>query len=81
MIIGEAIQFAGADRVLWGTDYCNIEDQLSLAVEGWRSFQIPEDMQKGYGYAPLTEEDKAKIFGLNLATLLDVPPRRRVPEV
>jgi len=80
MIIGEAIQFAGADRVLWGTDYCNLEGQLRLAVEGWRSFQIPEDLQRGYGYTPLTEEDKAKIFGLNLATLLDIEPRRRVPE-
>jgi len=80
-IIGEAIQFAGAGRIVWGTDYCNLEGQLSLAVEGWRSFQIPEDMIAGYGYTPIAEEDRRKIFGLNLANLLGIEIRRRVPGI
>ena len=78
-IIGEAIQFAGVDRVMFGTDYCNSEVQIKYAVEGFRNFQIPQDMQEGYGFAPISDEDRHKIFGLNLAKLLGIEPRRRVP--
>ena len=77
-VIGEAVRFVGVDRVIWGTDYCNLEFQISTAVAGFRDFQIPEDMQKGYGYKPLTESDKAKIFGLNMASVLRIKPERRV---
>jgi len=78
-IIGEAIQFASADKVLFGTDYCNSEIQIKYAVEGFRNFQIPKDLQEGYGFAPISDEDRRKIFGLNLAKLLEIEPRRRVP--
>jgi predicted TIM-barrel fold metal-dependent hydrolase len=77
-IIGEAIQFATADRVLFGTDYCNSETMIKYAVEGFRNLQIPQDMQEGYGFAPITDEDRRKIFGLNLAKLLGIEPKRRV---
>jgi hypothetical protein len=45
---------------------------------GMREFQIPEDMRKGYGYPEITEEDRRKIFGLNLAGLLGIEPKRRI---
>lgn len=77
-IIGEAIQFAGADRILFGTDYCNSEVQIKYAIEGLNTFQIPKDMQEGYGFAPITDEDRQKIFGLNLAKLLGIEPKRRI---
>lgn len=80
-IIGEAIQFASVDKVLFGTDYCNSEIQIKYAVEGFRNFQIPKDMQEGYGFAPISDEDRGKIFGLNLAKLLEIEPRRRVPGI
>ena len=78
-IIGEAIQFAGVDRVIWGTDYFGpgAELLLRLSVEGFREFQIPEDLQQGYGFWPLSKEDKRKIFGENLAKLLGIKPKRR----
>jgi hypothetical protein len=77
-LIGEAIRFAGPDKVVWGTDFAGFGAQIHAAVEGLRDFQIPEDMQAGYGYTPLTEDDKRKIFGENLARLLKVEIRRRV---
>ena len=80
-IIGEAIQFATADKVIFGTDYCNSEIMIKYAVEGFRNFQIPKDMQEGYGFEPITEEDRRKIFGLNLAKLLGIDPKRRVPKI
>jgi len=77
-VIGEAIQFATADRCIWGTDYCNSESGIKYAVDGWKDFQIPEDMQIGYGFSPITDEVRRKIFGLNLAKLLGIEPRKRV---
>jgi len=41
------------------------------------NFQIPEDMQESYGYMPISDEDKAKIFGGNLARLLDIDATKR----
>lgn len=77
-LIGEAMRFAGSDRIVWGTDFAGYGAQMRGAVEGLRDFQIPEDMQEGYQYAPLTEEDKRKIFGENLGKLLNLDIRRRV---
>ena len=77
-IIGEAMRWVGPDKIIWGTDYAGFGLQVRLAVTGLREFQIPEDMQKGYGYPALTDEDRRKIFGGNLARLLglDVSERR-----
>jgi hypothetical protein len=48
------------------------------AVKGLAEFRIPEDMQIAYGYPAITEEDKAKMFGGNLARLLGIEPKRRI---
>lgn len=77
-IIGEAIQFAGEDRVVWGSDFFGAGGLIRLAVQGLREFEMPEDLQKGYGYAPVTEEVKGKIFGENLAELLKIDTKRRI---
>ncbi|MFC1980975.1 amidohydrolase family protein [Chloroflexota bacterium] len=77
-LIGEAIEYVGIDRIVWGTDGVGPEAIFRNSVQGLADFQIPEDMQQGYGYQPLTEENKRKIFGLNLAKLLNIEPKRRV---
>lgn len=76
-ILGEAVRFVGSDRIIWGTDYAGFGAQIKAAVQGLREFQFPEDMREGYGYPALTDEDRAKIFGLNLAGLLGVDASRR----
>ncbi len=79
-IIGEALRFAGPDRLIWGTDYAGFGLQVKFAVEGLRNFQIPEDMREGYGYPEITDDHRRKIFGENLAGLLGVDTsKRRVP--
>ncbi len=76
-ILGEAIRFVGAERIIWGTDSAGYGAQIGAAVLGLRDFQIPEELQWQYGYLPLTDEDKHKIFGANLAGLLGIDPSIR----
>jgi len=77
-IIGEALRWVGTDRIIWGTDYAGFSSQMGLAVKGLNEFQIPEDMQKDYGYPAITDEMRRKIFGLNLARLMGMEPKRRI---
>lgn len=76
-ILGEATRFVGPDRIIWGTDSAGYGAQIGLAVMGLRDFQIPEELQWQYGYLPLTDEDRRKIFGGNLAGLLGIDPTVR----
>ena len=76
-IIGEALRWVGPDRIIWGTDFAGFASQIKFAVEGMRDFQIPEDMQEGYGYPAITDEDRRKIFGGNLAGILGIDTSKR----
>ncbi len=77
-ILGEALRFVGSDRIIWGTDSAGFGVQVAAAVIGFRDFQIPEELQERYGYPAITEEDRARIFGGNLAGLLGIERKRRV---
>lgn len=77
-IIGEALRWVGPERIIWGTDYAGFGVQIAAAVRGFREFQIPEDMQQGYGYPAITDDDRRKIFGENLARLIGIEPTRRI---
>ena len=81
-ILGEAMRFAGPDRIIWGTDCAGFAAQIGTAVMGLRNFQIPDELQWQYGYLPLTDDDKQKMFGRNLATLLGIDPSvRRIGKI
>jgi predicted amidohydrolase len=67
-----------AERIIWGTDYAGFGMQIAAAVKGLRDFQIPEDMREGYGYPEITDEDRRKMFGENLARLIGIQPKRRI---
>jgi uncharacterized protein len=70
-LLGTLIKGMGADHVVWGTDsvwYGSPQWQ----IEAMRRIEIPEDMQKKYGFAPLGGADSAvkqMIFGSNAARL------------
>lgn len=73
-VLGKLLRYVGEDRVVWGTDsiwFGTPQDQ----IQALRAFKITEEYQERYGYPALTDELKAKIFGLNSAELygIDVP--------
>jgi len=76
-IIGEAVQFAGEDHVIWGTDFFGAGGLIRNGVQALREFEMPEELMKQYGYSPVTDEVKKMIFGENLARLLKIDTRRR----
>lgn len=76
-ILGEAMRFVGPDRIIWGTDSAGFGAQIGAATVGLTDFQIPEELQWQYGYLPLTDEDKRKIFGGNLGRLLGIDTTKR----
>jgi predicted TIM-barrel fold metal-dependent hydrolase len=78
--IGTLVRGLGADHVVWGTDsvwYGSPQWQ----IEAMRRLEIPEDMRKKHGFAPLGPADgkvktaifsgnAARMYGLNLKTAL-----------
>jgi uncharacterized protein len=72
-VIGKLLATFGEDNVMWGTDsiwYGSPQDQ----IQAFRAFQITEEFQERFGYPSLTPTIKAKILGLNSATLYGVDP-------
>ena len=70
-MMGILIKGLGADRVLWGTDSIWFGSP-QWQIEALRRLEIPEDMQRRFGFAPLGPPDgavKRGIFGENAARL------------
>jgi len=79
-LMGILIRGLGADHVCWGTDAV-WTGSPQWQIEGLRRLEIPEDMQKAHGFAPLGAADgpvKTGIFGGNNARLynVDIPTRK-----
>ncbi|MBI5601955.1 MAG: amidohydrolase [Deltaproteobacteria bacterium] len=76
-MLGEALRWVGPDKIIWGSDDPALHIQMACSVRGFRDFQMPQDLQEQYGYPEVTDEDKRKIFGENLAGLLGIDISRR----
>jgi uncharacterized protein len=70
-LMGMLIKGLGVDRVVWGTDAV-WTGAPQWQIEGLRRLEIPEDMQKKYGFKPLGGADgpvKTAVFSGNSARL------------
>ena len=77
-LMGTLIKGLGVDHVNWGTDAV-WTGSPQWQIEGLRRLEIPEDMQKAHGFAPLGAADgavKTAIFGGNNARLYGIEPKR-----
>jgi hypothetical protein len=70
-LMGRNIKAFGADHVIWGTD-CLWWGSPQWVIDAFKRFQISDEVCEKFGYAKITKEDKAKIFGLNAARLYNV---------
>ena len=65
-VVGKLVKHIGEKNVLYGSDciwYGSPQDQ----IQAFRAFQISDVFQEKYGYAKMTAELRARIFGLNAA--------------
>jgi predicted TIM-barrel fold metal-dependent hydrolase len=70
-LMGMLVKGLGPDRILWGTDAV-WTGAPQWQIEGLRRLEIPEDMQKKYGFKPLGPADgpvKTAVFSGNSARL------------
>jgi uncharacterized protein len=65
-VLGKLLRAVGEDRVLWGTDAIWYGSSQP-ALDAFRAFDIPAEMQERFGYPALTPRVKAKILGENAA--------------
>jgi hypothetical protein len=76
-LMGMLVKGLGADHVLWETDAV-WTGAPQWQIEGLRRLEIPEDMQKKYGFQPLGPADgptKTAVFGGNAAGLYNFDKR------
>jgi hypothetical protein len=89
--IGTLVRGLGADHVIWGTDsvwYGSPQWQ----IEAMRRLEIPEDMQKKHGFAPLGPHDgltktaifsgnASRLYGLNIRSALGTITGDRIASI
>ncbi|PYX83555.1 MAG: hypothetical protein DMG70_09770 [Acidobacteria bacterium] len=75
-MLGMMIQAFGDDHVLWATDSI-WWGSPQWQIEALRRLEMPPVPMERFGYAPLTSQVKAKIFGRNAARLYGIDPQAR----
>jgi predicted TIM-barrel fold metal-dependent hydrolase len=79
VMMGQLIKGMGADHVCWGTDAI-WTGSPQWQIEALRRLEIPEELQKKYGFKPLGAADgpvKTAIFGGNNARLYQYKQEHR----
>jgi hypothetical protein len=78
-LMGTLVKGLGADHVVWGTDAV-WTGSPQWQIEALRRLEIPENMRRRFGFAPLGPADgpvKAAILGGTNARLYDYSPQLR----
>ncbi|MGQ0635393.1 MAG: amidohydrolase family protein [Planctomycetaceae bacterium] len=79
-LLGQMIQVAGADHILWGTDSIWNGSPQSQ-IERMRRLKIKDELIQKYGYPQLTDEIKNQIFGLNAARVFGIDPQKELQRI
>jgi predicted TIM-barrel fold metal-dependent hydrolase len=75
-MLGQMIQTAGADHILWGTDSIWNGSPQSQIVR-LRRLRMTDELMNRHNYPQLTDEIKNQILGLNAARLFNVNVQAR----
>ena len=75
---GKLMKHVGVDRVVWGTDCLITRSSPQPYIEWFRALPRNQALEQQFGYPPLDDAAKRKIFGLNAAQLygVDVAAKR-----
>ena len=70
-LLGKLLNGFGADHIIWGTDsiwYGTPQWQINAL----KTFEMPPQMIEEFGYPEITDDIRAKIFGLNAARIYKI---------
>jgi predicted TIM-barrel fold metal-dependent hydrolase len=70
-MLGQMIQVAGADHILWGTD-CIWGGSPQSQIERLRRLKMTDELMNKFKYPQLTDAIKNQIFGTNAARVFNV---------
>lgn len=75
-VVGMIIDAFGPNYVLWGTDSI-WWGSPQWQIEAFRRLEMPDQLIKHFGWKPLTDDVKQRIFGLNAARVYRVDPEAK----
>jgi predicted TIM-barrel fold metal-dependent hydrolase len=75
-VVGMIIDAFGPDHVLWGTDSI-WWGSPQWQIEAFRRLEMPDRLMKRFGWKPLTDDVKRRIFGLNAAQVYRIDPEAK----
>lgn len=69
--LGKLLKYLGSDHILWGSD-APITGSPQPFIDFFRKYRIPDELVERYGYPQITDDDKRKILGENMARLFGI---------
>lgn len=69
--MGKLLKYLGSDHIIWGTD-SPITGSPQPFIDLFRKYRIPDELIEKYGYPQITDADKQKILGENIARLFGI---------
>jgi predicted TIM-barrel fold metal-dependent hydrolase len=79
-MLGQMIQTAGADHILWGTDSIWNGSPQSQ-IERLRRLKMSDELMEKYQYPQLTDEIKNQILGLNAAKVFGIDVKAELKKI
>lgn len=79
-MMGDLLMWVGSDKLIYGTEG-SLNGPTTRYTEAMMNFEIAQDLLDGYGYPQITENDKKKILGLNIAKLFDIDVEAKKKEL
>src|SRR5207302_2493763 len=79
-MLGQMIQTAGADHILWGTDSIWGGSPQSQIVR-LRKMQMTNELMDKFKYSELTDDVKNQILGLNAAKVFGLDPKAQLKAI
>jgi len=78
--MGKLLKYLGPDHIVWGTD-SPITGSPQPFIDFFRKYRIPDELIERYGYPQITDEDKRKILGENMARLFNINIEQKMKAV
>jgi len=76
--LGRLMRDVGVHKLIWGSE-AGLAGPPKVYLDAFMALEMPEDLQEGWGYPPITHADRKAILGENFARLMgiDLEAKRR----